>query len=297
MGHLQDLLTRIEPVFLLLAAFAFFRSGSARRLPAMATYFVVRVVHVAYLAAVLAGWDHSQSGSFCHTGRYTAYFYGYWIGYVATAIAIFFVIQEVFKRAMEPVPGLRRLGLLAFRWISVVSIIVAVGAVALPGTMLKGDESPIGPICIQMMRCMSVLELCLLAFLALSIHALGRSFRSRLFGLGLGFGLQAMADLLFAALSIRYTSINSTANLGLQLVTDLVLVAWVTYFFVPEPAAERNMIVLPPNSMLSRWNALAKGLGQMPEPVAAGAPTGFFLQDIEGVVDRVLAKNPVVAPR
>jgi len=57
------------------------------------------------------------------------------------------------------------------------------------------------------------------------------------------------------------------------------------------------MIVLPPNSMLARWNALAKGLGQMPEPVMAGAPTGFFLQDIEGVVDRVLAKNPVVAPR
>jgi hypothetical protein len=35
----------------------------------------------------------------------------------------------------------------------------------------------------------------------------------------------------------------------------------------------------------------------MPEAVPAGAPTGFFLQDIEGVVDRVLAKNPVVAPR
>jgi hypothetical protein len=35
----------------------------------------------------------------------------------------------------------------------------------------------------------------------------------------------------------------------------------------------------------------------MPEPVAAGAPTGFFLADIEGVVDRVLAKNPAAVPR
>lgn len=295
MGHLQDLLTRLEPVLLLLAAFSFFRSGSARRLPAMATYVVVRLVSFAALASLLYAGDRSTY--FCHTGWYTAYFYGYWLAYVAAAVAIFFVIQEVFKRVMEPVPGLRRLGLLAFRWISVVSIIVAVGAVALPGTMVKGDASPIGPICIQMMRCVSVLELCLMAFLALSIHSLGRSFRSRLFGLGLGFGMQAMADLIFTAVSIRYHSIGSIANLGLQLIIDVVLVTWSVYFLAPEAAAERNMIVLPPSSMLSRWNALAKGLGQMPEPVVAAAPTGFFLQDIEGVVDRVLAKNPVVAPR
>lgn len=261
----------------------------------MATYVVLRMVSFAVLASLLYGGDRSRY--FCHTDFYTAYFYGYWFAYVATAVAIFFVIQEVFKRVMEPVPGLRRLGLLAFRWISVVSIIVAVGAVALPGTMAKTDVSPIGPICMEVMRCMSVLELCLMAFLALAIHALGRSFRSRLFGLGLGFGTQAMADLIFTAVSIRYHAINSVANLGLQLITDVVLVAWSVYFFMPEPSAERNMIVLPPSSMLSRWNALAKGLGQMPEPVTAGAPTGFFLQDIEGVVDRVLAKNPVVAPR
>jgi len=296
MGHLLDWLTRLEPVLLPLMAFAFFRSGAARRLPAMATYLVVRMVSFAVLVSLL--YSGSRSSYFCHTSFYTAYFYGYWLAYVASAVAIFFVIQEIFKRVMEPVPGLRRLGLLAFRWISVVSIIVSIGAVALPGTLLKANESPIGPICIQMMRCVSVLELCLLAFLALSIHALGRSFRSRLFGLGLGFGLQATADLVLTALSVRYHGFDSLSNLWMQMVTDLVLVTWSIYFFVPEPSAERSMIVLPPNSVLSRWNALAKGLGQMPaEPAMAEAPTGFFLQDIEGVVDRVLAKNPVVAPR
>jgi hypothetical protein len=294
----QDLLTRCEPVFLLLTVIVFFKSGAARKLPAMTTYLCVRAVHVSYLSVILYLWGRSSSQTpLCVTGWYTPYFYGYWIGYAATAVAIYFVVQEVFKRVMEPVPGLRRLGLLAFRWISVVSIIVAVGAVALPATLAHGSGSPIGPVCIQMMRCVSVMELSLLAFLALSIHALGRSFRSRLFGLGLGFGLQAAAELLYTALSLRDLSIGSLGNLSLQLTTDLVLVIWLVYFCVPESAAERNMIVLPPSSMLSRWNALAKGLGQMPEPVPATAPTGFFLQDIEGVVDRVLAKNPVVAPR
>jgi hypothetical protein len=148
-----------------------------------------------------------------------------------------------------------------------------------------------------MMRCVSVMELCLLAFLALSIHSLGRSFRSQLFGVGLGFGVTAATDLIFSAIPSSCPGLTSIQNFSQQTIALVVLVTWSVYFAMPEPAAERNMIVLPPSSMLARWNALAKGLGQMPEPVMAGAPTGFFLQDIEGVVDRVLAKNPVVAPR
>jgi hypothetical protein len=169
--------------------------------------------------------------------------------------------------------------------------------VTLPATMAQANGDRVGPLCLQLARCVSVMELCLLAFLALSIHALGRSFRSRLFGMSLGFGLQAGADLIFTAVSVRFPGLQSAAALGLQIATIVVLLTFIAYFLIPEPAAERNMIVLPPTSMLARWNALAKGLGQMPEPVMVGAPTGFFLQDIEGVVDRVLAKNPVVAPR
>jgi hypothetical protein len=295
MSDLLEILFKLEPVFLILAAAAFFKSKSARRLPALATYFVVHLASLVYLEVV---YHWGGSAPVLPSPRYTAYFYGYWLSYVASAISIFFVVQEVFKRVMEPVPGLRRLGLMAFRWVSIVSLVVAVGAVALPAAAAPTNNGDtIGPLCMQTMRCVSVMELCLLAFLALSIHSLGRSFRSRLFGVGLGFGMQAMAELVFTAVAQRYSHLQSGANVALELFTDLVLVTWAVYFVVPEPVAERNLIVLPPQSMLARWNALAKGLGQMPEPAMAGAPTGFFLQDIEGVVDRVLAKNPVVASR
>jgi len=295
MSNLFEILFKLEPLFLVLAATAFFKSKSAQRLPALATYLVVRLASLVYLEVV---YHWGGTAPVIPSARYSAYFYGYWLAYVASAVSIFFVVQEVFKRVMEPVPGLRRLGLMAFRWVSIVSIVVAVGAVALPAAAVpsySGDR--IGPLCLQTMRCVSVMELCLLAFLALSIHSLGRSFRSRLFGIGLGFGMQAATELVFTAISARYPGLNSAANTVEQLVLTIVLITWTVYFVVPEPAAERNMIVLPPQSMLARWNALAKGLGQMPEPVMAGAPTGFFLQDIEGVVDRVLAKNPVVVPR
>jgi hypothetical protein len=293
MAHLQDILLRLEPAFLLIAAIAFFRSGAARRHPALAAYFTVRGAQAAFLEFVLSVWGNGMPA--CDTLRYNVYFYGYWISYLVSAIAIFFVVQEVFKRIMEPVPGLRRLGLMAFRWVSIVSAVVCVGAIALPDAMMQEGTDRLATICLQTARCVSVMELCLLAFLALSIHALGRSFRSRLFGIGLGFGLQAGADLVFTALSTRYPGLTSTAALGLQVATSLVLVTWSIYFIVPEPATERKMVVLPPQSMLARWNSLAKGLGQLSQPAVAGAPTGFFLQDIEGVVDRVLAKNPVIA--
>lgn len=292
MAHLQDVLIRLEPLLLVLAAIAFFRSGSARRFPAVGTFFVVRGT-----SWLLLDWILCRDGvPQCGTLRYTMYFYSYWISYAACAVVIFFVVQEVFKRVMEPVPGLRRLGLMVFRWISIVSVVVCVGAIALPATLAAANGDRIGPLCLQTARCVSVMELCLLAFLALVIHALGRSFRSRVFGIGLGFGVQAAADLVFTALAIKYPGLTSAAALSLQIVTSVVLLTFVVYFVVPEPESERKLIVLPPQSMLARWNALAKGLGQLPE-VAVAQPTGFFLQDIESVVDRVLAKNPAMMTR
>jgi uncharacterized membrane protein len=130
--HLQDILIRLEPVLVVLAAFSFFRSKSAQRLPAVATYLVVRLVSLAYLEVVYnLRWDDDDDESCALRGVLL------WllVTYVAITVSVFFVVQEVFKRVMEPVPGLRRLGLMAFRWISVVSIVVAVGAVALPNAL------------------------------------------------------------------------------------------------------------------------------------------------------------------
>lgn len=294
MIHLQETLITLEPLLLLLALVAFYKSGSVRRLPALTTYFVVRLVSLAYLQVIfrVAGGPPT-----CGTGLYTAYFYGYWLSYAAAAIAIFLVVQEVFHRVMEPVPGLRRLGLLAFRWVSVVTLVVGFGAVALPAISADGHggslASLIGIIGLQAMRCISILELCLLAFLALTIHTLGRTFRSRLFGISLGLGIQAGMELLASALLASHPALQSTANSFVQISITIVLLTWTVYFAIPEPEAERNLVVLPPSSVMARWNGLAGGIGQAPVLAPAGTPTGFFLQDIEGVVDRVLARNPV----
>ena len=51
------------------------------------------------------------------------------------------------------------------------------------------------------MRSVSILELCLLAFLCLSMNALRLSVRDLAFGIALGFGLMSATDFVLAALS------------------------------------------------------------------------------------------------
>ncbi|HTV13939.1 MAG TPA: hypothetical protein VME68_04435 [Acidobacteriaceae bacterium] len=292
MAHLQDLLIRLEPLLLLIAAVAFVRSGSARKYPAFASYFAIRGLFCMVLDALV--WKGEPRNG---TILYLVYYFGFYLNYLVVSIAIFFVIQEVFRKVMEPVPGLRRLGLMAFRWVSVVSLVVSVGTITLSANTRSVGLFYICKLGPSLMRCVTIMELCLVAFLALTIHALGRSFRSQLFGIAMGFGLQAAMDLINSALIVRFPGALSPVNTVSQFVTMGVLLMWATYFLLPEPATERNMIVLPPTSVMARWNALAKGIGQTPEAAVATPTTGFFLQDIEGVVDRVLAKNPVVTSR
>lgn len=288
MAPLEHYLLLLEPLLVLGIALTIFQSGAAKRFPALVSYLLLRGG-----SAVFFNWILGMPQ--CGHLPYAIYYYSFWIYYIAAAVALFFAVQEVFERVMEPVPGLRRLGLLAFRWVCIVSAIVAVGAVVLPTA--TSVASLVGPLSMEMMRCADILNLCLLAFLALSIHALGRSFRSRLFGIALAFGLQAATELVFTAVATSGTGLNSSTNAFQQAGMTAALLVLGGYFLVPEPQAEGHMVVLPPQSVLARWNALANGLGQSPQVAPAQPATGFFLQDIEGVVERVLAKNPVISPR
>lgn len=292
MAHLQDVLVRFETLLVIVVLFALIRSGSARRLPALTTYLGIRAAFGVLLTALLLSGPQEQKGFVS-----CVYFFSFWANYICCAVATFFVCQEVFRKVMEPVPGLRRLGLVAFRWVSVVTLLVGIGVFAMP-TLVASSASMtfsniLATVALDLGRCVSILELCLLAFLALTIHTFGRTYRSRLFGIALGFGLQAGADLITAALWVRFPHLESPLNLAYQIAITAVLLTWSAYLLIPEPAAERRQLVLAPTSVVARWNGLASGIGQAPALAPATAPTGFFLQDIEGVVDRVLARNPV----
>jgi len=286
----EKFLVFLEPVLVLVVLLAFSKSQYGKRLRAVRTFLIFRLASVCVLISLL-NLPHIIKISEVHID-YT-YFYSYWSTYLISAVMIFFVLREIYSELMKPLPEIRRLGMMAFRWIMIVSgvigSIIAVSSVMTPAHTLGSTLIYISELAV---RSISVLELCLLAFIALTIQNLGRSFRSPLFGLALGLGLQSASDFVINTLNITLNSpVWSRPELIAQLFTTGVLVTWVAYFLLPERQEEREVAIIPVQSPLIRWNDVAQALGHSTPRVAMGASTGFFLQDVERVVDRVLARN------
>ena len=275
-----------EPILVWLALIFFVRTGKAKRFPSMMAYLCMRAGSSVILAIIL---NLQRFTHISDTAQYQVYFFTYWSFYTLSAIAIFFVIREIFCHVTEPVPGIRRLGLMAFNWVALISGIISISS-SLP---LKGLGAGLMSIGFQVMRCVSILELCLLAFLALFVHKLGRSYRSMAFGIALGFGVQAAMELILSVVATRSTGLDVNVNVILQVVITVVLGGWLAYFLLPEPAAEREVITLPVSSSLIRWNEIASALGYATPRVAVGESSATFLQDVEQVVDKILTKNSI----
>lgn len=287
--ELLHLLVDIEPWLNLIALLAILRAGLGKKFPAMTFYLGFRCLTDASLFLIL-NENHFLAVS-VQTQTLT-YIYSYWILYAIGAVAVFFVLQEIFKAVMKPVPGLQRLGLVAFRWVAIATVVILLGMTILPTHRFASSDVFLAAVAFQMMRCIAILEICLLAYLALSVHSLGRSFRGRVFGIGLGFGLEAAGELICSMMYSKPGPIWSLANLLLMIGGTAAVLIWTAYFLLPEPAEEREPITLPVTSPLLRWNDIANALGQRPAHVSLGAPSAaFFLQDVEQVVDKFLTKT------
>lgn len=288
LSAISNWLVYAEPVLWLLALGAFLRSKSGSRFSALGVFLWIRAVSTLLLLAIYRAPElmpHIDGHIL-----YICYYCVYWSSYFLSAIAVYMTLQQVFRDAMSPLPGLKRIGTVGFRWMAVVSLI-ATSASVLAG--LPSAISRVGctHIAMDVARCVSIMELCVLAFFAIFIHSLGLSFRSRTFGISLGFGLMAVMDLVVSALN---SDLYSWENQLSEVVTVLALIVWVAYFLAPEPARQPVAQVASPRLM--HWNDLAMAIERnTPERAATSATgqQGGFLKDVEGVVDRVLAKNSV----
>lgn len=259
----------------------FWKRNLVRRLPAMAAYIGLHLVSTPLLLFLL--YLQSQPGE---RNLYGYYFFGYFGVYIASAILLLFVCVEIFRSALSAFPGLMKIGIVIFRWAIVVSLIVTFSSISFRH---HGIEM-IPAIAYGLMRSVSLLELCLLAFLCLSMNALRLSPRDLAFGMALGFGFLSAND--FVAASIISANMSLTAPLQVTY-EALVLVSmaiWLTYCVLPERS--RQPVVMPASSAIYRWNEIASALGHTGTQVAIQQPAnGFFLTDVEKVVDKVLNRN------
>jgi hypothetical protein len=276
-----------EPLLMVVAMVTLLRSREHRRFPALFAYVAVRLTSTVILQLLM----HAHRFiTVSEKAVYSCYFYTYWCSYVAGAIVVFLVIQELFQSSMDPFPGLKWLGTISFRWVACISFVATSAALLTPGG--RGNKFVLALVG-QAMRCESVFILSLLLFMMLAAGKLGLSYRSRVFGISFGFGIMAGSDLVVSAAFLHFgdNMLTSTVSVVTTSASLVTLAVWSAYFLVPEPA--RRLTALSATSPLARWNEIATTFGHSTPrvPVAVPAASDFFLQDVEKVVDRILIKN------
>jgi hypothetical protein len=253
-----------------------------RRFPAMGAYLVLRLVSMPVLLVLFQG----QAKHWFNDYAYMYYFSVYWAVYIASAVLIFFVCQEVFRSALSGFSGLQRLGTIAFRWAALVSAFASLSTISFDHVSVL----IIPDIAYKLMRSVSILEICLLGFLCLSMNALRLPVRSMTFGIALGFGLMSSSDFILSSFWSQKTALTDPLQFVSESMILVALGSWIIYALLPERATQP--VLMPVNSMLFRWNEIASALGHTGTQVAVQQQSsGFFLTDVEKVVEDVLTRN------
>ena len=230
------------------------------------------------------GFFYGQPRHWLNDRCFYYYYFVYWAVYIASAVLLFFVSIEVFRSALSLFPGLQRLGTVAFRWVALVSVIVSSSTLTLEPT----QAIHLNTVACRLMRSVSLVELCLLAFLGLSMNALRLSVRSMAFGIALGFGLMSTSDFVSATFLSWNHSLTEPMQFVFESVILVVLGTWAAYAALPEPAPQA--VLLPAKSILFRWNEIASALGHTGTQVAMRQPAnGFLLSDVERAVEEALS--------
>jgi hypothetical protein len=218
----------------------------------------------------IVGWTWLSYGHRIVNDRlqYRIYFYYYWGSFAVDSILMLVVICCMYRLAMAPLRGLHNLGMLVFKWVAAISVLVAMGAAFAPHiTTLTYVVAFVS----QLQRSQSILVLCLLLFVCFAIRPMGLTYRSRIFGVSLGLGVMATTNMIQATWITQVSDMYGAFSLISTTASCITLLTWTLYFAVPEP--KRRLITLPTTSPFLRWNQISEVLGDDPGHVAiAGLP-------------------------
>ena len=258
------ILSYAEPIACLAALLFMHRRGLVREFKYVSAYLVTHVGLIAAYFALASLVAHGVSARVL----YPYYFRTFWTLYLIQALLGFGIIVSVYKMAMAPLPGLKRLGMIMFRWAAGISAALAVSTAFAPHVTGTGF---IMRALTQLQETQSVLTLCMLLFVCLAIRPMGLSHRSKIFLISLGLAVIATSDLVGAAWLAQAKSLSSIYNIVSLVAMLVTLCIWTMAFAIPEP--RRRMIILPTTSPFLRWNQISMALNDDPGFVVVGEVT------------------------
>lgn len=219
------------------------------------------------------------------SGSYKPFFYCYWISQALSLVLGFLVIQEIFLDVFQPYHTLKDLGAVLFKWAGLVMLLVAgVVAAASPAT----SQGPLVEAVLTVQRCVRVIQCGLILFLLVFSAYLGVSWRQRSFGIALGFGGFASAELFAVALNAAgYLDEPSIAVINMC-AYNLAILGWLGYMWRKDCGREPATLLLKSQ----RWD---QSLADLHHPVADDSLIPMF----EGMVERAFSRasnDPVPEP-
>lgn len=209
---------------------------------------------------------------------YKGYFYAFWVSGIIDSILGFLVMHEIFSLIFRPYDSLRELAAVLFRWAAAVLILVAI-VVGASGEETAGSH--IFSIILAFDRSLRVMQCGMVLFLLLFAAHVGLTKRHHVFGITLGFGVDASIQLIIA--TVR-ASVGPLAPVAFSFLASLsfgcAACLWAYYLRRPEP--ERQ--ITPLREQANRWNfALCDAVNP--------APQENFMSAVESAVERVLSKR------
>jgi len=185
--------------------------------------------------------------SFFGPGYLTVFAVGSLLGWALS----FAVIYEIFQQAFRDYPALCNLGTDLFRGTTVFFLLIGVGLAWLkPAAELHMVTSKIDlveqTVCLVQCGLVIVLLFC--------SKRIGLSLQSRTFGIALGFGILASANLATFAIRTRFESPQATSMTNLLTLITMAaalcsVTVWTAYVVRPETATDTPSRVLPSHDM------------------------------------------------
>jgi hypothetical protein len=254
-----------HPLLQLSVAGVMFYRKSHKVFPVFFTYLISQILMFSILFPIYRS-EYSE-----------IFFYAYW-SCAAISLAIGFkVIHEIFLDIFRPYHTLKDLGSVLFQWAALVMLLVA-GVVAAASPV--ASQGPIVQAVLTVQRCVRVIQCGLVLFLLVFSKYLGVTWRQHSFGIALGFGSFASAELTLLALYASGHISPTALSFFNMLAYNAAIVIWLVYAWIKSPARDASASLL----MSQRWD---QSLTDLQHPVSSDSLIPLF----EGMVDRAFSRT------
>jgi hypothetical protein len=236
----RDYIIAIFPAILqCFIGFAIIRRRYYRHIPLFTTYTAFEIVLTAISIVVMA-----------ERVQYSTYFYFYYAFEICSITLGFSVIYEIFTSVLKPYEALNHF---SKRLLLATAALLVVAGVALTqfGTGTSLDQ--VSKAIYVFIRTLRLIQAGVLLVLFAIVRSLGLTWRSYIFGIALGYGVYAIADLILTLQRTYYGNpIWSLSSLLRTLAYNLMVVIWTYYFFQPQEVAQHVRVI--PHNDLEKWN-------------------------------------------